>query len=74
MKNTSSLKPAAINSIVISLTHLKYVQMGENARKVIDSKKKTVGGTFATNQVNWQLVSNMHGHQKSTLNRQSFPK
>lgn len=38
--------------------------MGENTRKVIDSRKKTVGGTSATNQVNWQQVSNMHGHQK----------
>lgn len=67
MKNTSSLKPAAINSIIIALTHFKKkVQMGENGRKAI--------GTSATNQVNWQLVSNMHGHQKSTLNRQSFQK
>lgn len=40
--------------------------MGGNGRKAI--------GTSATNQVNWQLVSNMHGHRKSTLNRQSFPK
>lgn len=67
MKNTSSLKPAANNSIMIALTRFKkIVQMGGNGRKAI--------GTSATNQVNWQLVSNMHGHQKSTLNRQSFPK